>query len=67
MRKTIEAVYEKGMIKPLEQVALAEFQRIRVTIETRESSVALSQTLIPASPAVVGEVADSEDYQLYGS
>jgi len=62
MRKTIEAVYEKGAIKPLEPLALSESQPIRVTIETTESRIASTKTLIKADPAVVRQVAESDDY-----
>lgn len=62
MRKTIEAVYEKGVIKPLEPLALSELQPIRVTIETTESRIASTKTLIKADPDVVRQVAESDDY-----
>lgn len=62
MRKTIEAVYEKGAIKPLEPLALSELQPIRVTIETTESRIASTKTLIKADPDVVRQVAESDDY-----
>ena len=65
MRKTIDAVYEKGAIKPLEPLALSESQKIRVTIETTESGVASTKAMIKADPDVVRQVADSDDY-LYG-
>ena len=61
MRKTIEAVYEKGTIKPLEPLALSESQKIRVTIETTDSHVASSKALIKADPDVVRQVAESEE------
>lgn len=62
MRKTIEAVYEKGVIKPLEPLALSELQPIRVTIETTERRIASTKTLIKADPDVVRQVAESDDY-----
>ena len=61
MRKTIDAVYEKGAIKPLEPLALSESQKLRVTIETTESSVASTKAMIKADPDVVRQVADSEE------
>ena len=33
MQKTIEVVYEKGMLKPLEKVELKEGERIKVDIK----------------------------------
>lgn len=66
MHKTIEAVYEKGAIKPLEPLALSESQKITVTIETTESRVASTKALIKADPDMVRQVAESDDY-LYDS
>lgn len=62
MHKTIEAVYEKGTIKPLEPLALSESQKITVTIETTESRVASTKALIKADPDVVRQIAESDDY-----
>ncbi|MDC8448520.1 MAG: antitoxin family protein [Nitrospira sp.] len=62
MHKTIEAVYEKGALKPLEPLALSESQKITVTIETTESRVASTKTLIKADPNMVRQVAESDDY-----
>ena len=33
MTKTIEAVYEKGVFKPLKQIRLKEHQKVRLTVE----------------------------------
>lgn len=62
MRKTIEAVYEKGAIKPLEALALSELQPLTVTIETTESRIASTKALIKADADVVRQVAESDDY-----
>lgn len=35
MTKTIEVVYENGVFKPLERVALREGERMKVTIEEK--------------------------------
>ncbi|MGQ9631508.1 MAG: antitoxin family protein, partial [bacterium] len=35
MEKTIEAIYQNGIIKPLERVDLPENERIKVTIQIR--------------------------------
>ena len=66
MTKQVEAVYEKGVIKPLTPLALSESQKIRVTIETTESGVTSTKAMIKANPDVVRQVAESDDY-LYGS
>jgi predicted DNA-binding antitoxin AbrB/MazE fold protein len=37
MRTAIEAVYENGMLRPLEPLDLAEHARVRVSVETVEN------------------------------
>lgn len=66
MRKTIDAVYEKGVIKPLEPLGLPESQKLRVTINTPESIVTSTKAMIKADAAVVQEVAERDEY-LYDS
>ena len=62
MEKTIDAIYEGGVIKPLEKLPLPESQKIRITIETAESIVASTKAIIQADPDVVRQVAVSDDY-----
>ena len=38
MQKTIEAVYENGVFRPLQPVQLAEHQRVTVTIDAEEAA-----------------------------
>lgn len=66
MRKTIDAVYEKGVIKPVKPLGLPEPQKLRVTIDTAEGIVAATTALIKADAALVLQVADSDEY-LYDS
>lgn len=66
MRKTIDAVYEKGVIKPVKPLSLPEFRKLKVTIDTAESVVEATTALIKADPAVVQDIAESDEYQ-YGS
>lgn len=62
MQKTIDAIYENGVIKPLERLSLSESQKIKITIETAESLVASTKAMIQADPDVVREVAISDEY-----
>jgi len=62
MPKIIEAVFENGVIKPLEAVEFKEHQRLRVAITPLPGAVAETQGMIPASPAVAKEVAESDDF-----
>lgn len=66
MRKTIDAVYEKGVIKPVKPLSLPESQKLKVTIDTTESVVAATTALIKADSDVVQQVAESDEY-LYDS
>lgn len=39
MARQLEAVYEEGVLRPLEPLALAEHQRVRLTLEERTASL----------------------------
>lgn len=62
MHKTIDAIYEKGIIKPLEKLPLTESQRIKITIDTTETLVASTSAMIKADPDVVRQVAENDEY-----
>ena len=62
MQKTIDAIYENGVIKPLESLSLPESQKIKVTIETTESLAFSTKAIIKADPAIVRQVALSDEY-----
>lgn len=66
MHKTIEAIYERGIIKPLEKLPLTESQIIKITIDTTESLVASTRAMIKANPDLVRQVAENDEY-LYDS
>jgi len=60
--KTIHAVYEHGVLRPLEKLNLKESQLLKLTLEVVPSVVEETQALIRARPEVVSEVAESEEY-----
>jgi len=62
MHKTIDAIYERGIIKPLEELPLTESQKIRITIDTTESLVASTRAMIKADPDLVRQVAENDEY-----
>jgi len=62
MHKTIDAIYENGVIKPLERLDISESQKIKITIETTENIVASTKAIIKADPDVVRHVAVSDEY-----
>lgn len=65
--KTIYALYENGVLKPLEKLDLKESQRLKLTLEVLPSVVGETQALIRAKAEVVKEVAEREEYLPEGS
>lgn len=45
MRTAIEAIYENGMLRPLEPLALAEHARVLVSVEPVEADVERAEWL----------------------
>ncbi len=66
MRKTIDAVYENGVIKPVKPLSLSEAQKLRVTIDTAESIALTTTALIKSDATLVLRVAENDEY-LYNS
>jgi len=67
MGKTIRAVYENGVLRPLEKLDLKESQRLKLTFEVLPSVVEETRALIRAKPEVVTEVAERDEYLPEGS
>lgn len=65
--KTIYALYEDGVLKPLEKLDLKESQRLKLTLEVLPSIVEETEALIRAKADVVKEVAEREEYLPEGS
>ena len=64
MVKTIYAIYENGVLKPLEPLDIKESQRVKLSLEILPNVVDNTQALIRATPDVVGEVAEGDEYLL---
>lgn len=62
MAKIIEAVFEDGVIKPLETLEFEEHQRLRVVITPFPGAVAETCRMIPAPAALVEEVAEGDEF-----
>ena len=62
MVKTINAIYENGVLRPLEKLDLKESQRLKLILEVVPSVVEETQALIRARAEVVQEVAEHEEY-----
>lgn len=75
MNVTIEAIYESGVLKPLEPLPeLKEHERVRLTLERSseaEDAVLLlerqRQRRIQIEPQFAREIGDSHEYDLLGS
>jgi predicted DNA-binding antitoxin AbrB/MazE fold protein len=75
MNLTVEAVYESGVLKPLEPLPqLKEQERVRLTLETISPSEDATRLIeqqrqrrIQIEPHVAREIGDSHEYDLLGS
>ncbi len=59
MSKQIQAVYERGVIRPLEPVALAEGERLDVILLTRDAPQTLAQALAHIAALPLENTSDS--------
>jgi predicted DNA-binding antitoxin AbrB/MazE fold protein len=65
MNITIEAVYESGVLRPLEPLdALKEHERVRITVQALGLVTEQRQQRIKIDPAVAHEIAESPEYDL---
>ena len=60
MRNAIEAVYEKGLLRPLEPLELAENARVLVSIEAVESEDVERAAWLAQSQQRLMEVCDND-------
>lgn len=69
MPKTIEAVYENGVFKPLKKIRLNEHQKVELTILTEEEiDIATKEALsiIGIGKSSFNDTAEKHDEYLYG-
>jgi predicted DNA-binding antitoxin AbrB/MazE fold protein len=65
MNITIEAIYEAGVLKPLQPLpGLKERERVRLTVEVGSALDRLLQQPIEIDPAVAREIAESADFSV---
>jgi predicted DNA-binding antitoxin AbrB/MazE fold protein len=65
MNITIAAVYESGVLRPLEPLdALKEHERVRITVQALGLVTEQRQQRIKIDPAVAHEIAESPEYDL---
>jgi len=66
---TIEAVYERGVFRPVEKVELPEGERVKITVEVTVKPLAKDPAeTIPDLAVDIGisDLATNLDYYLYG-
>lgn len=63
MQKTIEAVYEHGVLRPLHVLDLREHEKVRITFEKSESVARASSGLIKGlDDKTIDEIALSPEF-----
>ncbi len=73
MAITVEAVYENGVLKPLQPLPLQEHETVRLTVEQRQPSLAerIAARARALPPEVLGALPDDlaaqHDHYLYGT
>jgi antitoxin YefM len=66
MSEVIMAIYEKGMLRPLEELPLEERQRVTLKIITKRSIVQETKAMFKAPPQILKEIAESEELLEWG-
>ncbi len=66
--KTIEAIYEKGVFRPVEKIELTEGERVKITVEVtvtpqKDSAEDFSDIAVDTG---ISDLATNVDYYLYG-
>jgi predicted DNA-binding antitoxin AbrB/MazE fold protein len=65
MNITIEAIYEAGVLKPLQPLpGLKEREKVRLTVEMESALDRLLHQPIEIDPAVAREIAESADFSM---
>jgi predicted DNA-binding antitoxin AbrB/MazE fold protein len=73
MTITVEAVYEDGVLKPVEPLPLKEHEKVSITVEERQPSlaqriVALTRALPPETlDRLPADGASQHDHYIYGT
>ncbi|MGQ0444598.1 MAG: antitoxin family protein [Beijerinckiaceae bacterium] len=68
MNITIEAIYEAGVLKPLQPLpGLKEREKVRLTVEVESALDRLLQQPIEIDPAIAREIAESADFSMLES
>jgi predicted DNA-binding antitoxin AbrB/MazE fold protein len=69
MPRTIEAIYENGVFKPLKKIQLNEHQKVKLTILTEgeiDSATKTALSIIGIGKSSFKDTAEKHDEYLYG-
>jgi len=60
MPKTVEAVFENGVLKPLEKMDLKEHQRVDIIVRPKKSAVNKTKGMFRARPDLIKFIAEDD-------
>ena len=69
MPLTVEAVYENGVLRPIQPLPLQEHQRVRLTIEPEVSWAERTAGMLPwtGDPEVLRRIAEDDEFGILES
>lgn len=60
MSQVIEAIYEKGVLKPLTKINFKEHQKVKLTIPNKQSITALTKGMFRINPKYTRQIAEND-------
>ena len=60
MSKTVEAIFENGVLKPLGKIDLKEHQKVEIIVRPKESAVDRTKGMFKADPEIVRFIAEDD-------
>ena len=67
MTKTIDAIYEHGILRPRRKLPFRERSHLKLTITWPEDSVSRTRGLIRVSPQTARAIIAGDDFDFYGA
>jgi len=60
MSTAIKAIFEKGVLKPLEKIDLKEHQKVEIVVKPKESAVERTKGMFRARPDLIKFIAEDD-------
>lgn len=60
MTKTIEAIYEDGVLKPLQKIDLKEHEKVMLILKPERSAVDKTKGMFKADPELIKFIAEDD-------